>query len=169
MEDRVVELDITPEQAVFIKLFEEKSEISLDDITTHFENQISSTEITKLLTFWHKEKVIMEFKTNWYKTVEKLSDLDNEIQDVGHNDAGIVEEDSTDNTISKMGYLFPFINGMLKNLGTLPIDRIHSFLGIVVPPETPYMATKDQLKNYMESLVEEDEIEKVGDSYKLKK
>ena len=58
---------------------------------------------------------------------------------------------------------------MLTNRGSLPVMQMHSFLKMLVPKETPYTATQDELKQFLQAMVEEEKLEVVGAKFKLKK
>lgn len=51
-----------------------------------------------------------------------------------------------------------YIQGMLTNLGAVGADKIHSFLKMLVPRETPYVKTLDELKVLLELMVEQEKL-----------
>ncbi|KAJ1947288.1 hypothetical protein FBU59_001893, partial [Linderina macrospora] len=59
---------------------------------------------------------------------------------------------------------FNFVVGMLTNFGPLPLDRIHSMLGMFLPGEK---IEPDELKTFLALMVREDKLEFSGGVYKL--
>ncbi|SJM85280.1 related to Anaphase-promoting complex subunit 2 [Zygosaccharomyces bailii] len=67
--------------------------------------------------------------------------------------------------------IWPFIQGMLTNLGALKLEKIHSFLKVTTPKEVGYnMVTPSQLESHLHYLVEEGRLTCTSnDAYKLVK
>ncbi|CCD26037.2 anaphase promoting complex subunit 2 NDAI_0G02600 [Naumovozyma dairenensis CBS 421] len=60
--------------------------------------------------------------------------------------------------------IFPFINGMLENLGSMKLEKIHSFLKMTVPRDFEYNRIAiHQLENYLNGLVEDEKLETTTD------
>ncbi|KAJ2475233.1 hypothetical protein IWW47_006540 [Coemansia sp. RSA 2052] len=60
---------------------------------------------------------------------------------------------------------FNFIEGMLRNFGPLPLDRIQSMLGMFLPGDS---TTVDELRSFLALMACEDKLEVAGGLYKLK-
>lgn len=67
----------------------------------------------------------------------------------------------------EMRIYWSYVVGMLTNLGAVPAERIHSFLKILVPAETPYTHTINELKQFLDMMIEEEKLVMVGETYKL--
>lgn len=80
-------------------------------------------------------------------------------------DLGSIKEDPKE----EMKAFWPYIVGMLTNLGAVNADKIHSFLKILVPSESPYTKSIVDLKQYLDLMVEEEKLMLVGETYKLVK
>lgn len=80
-------------------------------------------------------------------------------------DSNVAAEDSKE----EMRVYWSYVVGMLTNLGTVPVEKIHSFLKILVPAETPYTKTIDDLKQFLDLMVDEEKLINVGEAYKLAK
>lgn len=63
-----------------------------------------------------------------------------------------------DDSKEEMKIYWSYIQGMLTNLGAVNAEKIHSFLKMLVPKETPYVKTLDELKVFLDSMVEEEKL-----------
>lgn len=75
-----------------------------------------------------------------------------------------------DESREEMRVFWSYIQGMLTNLGAVNAEKIHSFLKILVPKETPYSKSLEELNQFLEFMVEEEKLIVGGDGlYKLQK
>lgn len=75
-----------------------------------------------------------------------------------------------DESREEMRVYWSYIQGMLTNLGAVNAEKIHSFLKILVPKETPYSKSLEELNQFLEFMVEEEQLIVGGDGlYKLQK
>jgi len=58
---------------------------------------------------------------------------------------------------------------MLTNIGSLPLDRIHSMLKMFASQETSSQCTVDEVKAFLQTKVADSELIYVGGVYKLPK
>lgn len=58
----------------------------------------------------------------------------------------------------EMRIYWSYIQGMLTNLGAVNAEKIHSFLKMLVPKETPYSKSLEELKQFLEFMVEEENL-----------
>lgn len=69
-----------------------------------------------------------------------------------------------------MRIYWSYIQGMLTNLGSVNAEKIHSFLKMLVPKETPYTKSLEELDQFLECMVEEEKLVVNGEGlYKLQK
>lgn len=73
------------------------------------------------------------------------------------HDPGL-ESNVMDDSKEEMKVYWSYIQGMLTNLGALNAEKIHSFLKMFVPKDTPYVKTLDELKVFLEFMVEEEKL-----------
>jgi anaphase-promoting complex subunit 2 len=84
------------------------------------------------------------------------------------NNNSRVGSDVVDDSREEMQVYWSYIQGMLTNLGAVNAEKIHSFLKMLVPKETPYVKTLDELKVLLEFMVEEEKLVVKDDGlYKL--
>lgn len=160
--DRSVEYQVTPAQATVILLFE-KGDLSAADIEKS--TDLSETSVRAILNFWVGKGALQQKPDGHYTTVEKESDgATNFISDdVG----GSAVQSAEERAAEEMKVYWQYIVGMLTNLGPKPVEQVHSFLKMLVPKETPYTKSQEELEQYLTYLVEDQKLEFVGGSYKL--
>jgi anaphase-promoting complex subunit 2 len=76
---------------------------------------------------------------------------------------------SEERSAEEMKVYWQYIVGMLTNLGCLPTERIHSFLKMLVPRETPYTKSSNELEQFLLLMVDEGNLEATSAGYKLLK
>lgn len=170
---RVLQCDVTLEQYAVIQQFDEDSyvnRIMAETISLYLNMEIS--RVKNALQFWVEKGVLYQVDA-FYATQE--SRQDSNIKTAKSDSAGsfleknetIIEEETT---LSKtLNAIWPFVQGMLTNLGSLQAAKIHSFLKVTVPKEVGYIVvTQSQLESYLNSLVEEERLASTTNgSYKL--
>ena len=65
-----------------------------------------------------------------------------------------------------------YVMGMLTNLESLPLARIHNMLKMFLPPsgsERGYYHTEAELRRFLSRLVEDGKLEQSGGQYKIKR
>lgn len=166
LEDRTIALTVSPEMASFIYTFHD----AVEHVLEHVQNQLQmSPEMARrCAAFWVKEGVLEEKPEGVFRVLERKS----EGQAVVVTDAFEAAEagqSAEDKAIESIRQYWSYIHAMLTNRGSLPAMQMHSFLKMLVPKETPYTATQDELKQFLQAMVEEEKLEAVGPKYKLKK
>lgn len=63
---------------------------------------------------------------------------------------------------------FPYITGMLTNIGQLPLMRIHTMLGMFVQTPEKYAKTPEELEDFLETMVRQGRLELFSGLYRLK-
>ncbi|ODV93337.1 hypothetical protein PACTADRAFT_35965 [Pachysolen tannophilus NRRL Y-2460] len=173
-DNRKFTFNVSPDKASIIHLFSSKEqenikELSIDEIMN--ELQMSELLAKRAIAFWIKNQILLETKSGHYKILNSLDEL-SEKEKVGgtinnyySTEVGI-KADAEEEAV-KLKY-WPFIEGMLKNLGNMELTKIHSFLKMVVPKDNGngYNLSEKQLKEYLDNEVK---VEIDGNGYKLAK
>ena len=68
-----------------------------------------------------------------------------------------------------MDAYWTYIRNMLMSMKQMPLDRMHSMLGMFMRGAVKYTATVDELRDFLDSKVEEGDLQKTGNVYKLTK
>lgn len=170
---RVLKCDATLEQYSVIQLFDGNDQVNrLTAETVSSDLNLNVARAKNALQFW-VEKGVLHQDDGIYTTQE--SRQDSEPRNVQSGSAGSVSEKAgiwleEETALSKaLRNVWPFVQGMLTNLGSLKVAKIHSFLKVTVPKEVGYtVVTQSQLETYLNALVDEDKLAcTTNGSYKL--
>lgn len=171
---RAIKFDVTLEQYSVIQQFDETRQINrlmAEVISSNLNMDCSRTK--KTLQFWVDNGVLYQ-DGKFYVVQETIQDSKNpekaKADSAGstyENNEATVEEEGTLSATLKS--IWPFLQGMLTNLGSLKSAKIHSFLKVALPKEIGYtMVTQSQLEAYLNTLVEEEKLAcTTNGSYKL--
>jgi len=151
LEDRVVDVDVPPLEAAFIELFSGKSVWTLEDLTSSV-GSIDRGAAIKALSTWVDHGVLKEDPENTFILLEKAEEGD---PDVGREARVFVPAASEYPPVStmqqqqaeQMQVYWKFIEGMLTNIGALPLDRIQTMLKFA----PGYDRSIEQLALFMEA------------------
>ncbi|CAN6599111.1 hypothetical protein TRVA0_001S06788 [Trichomonascus vanleenenianus] len=166
MEDRTLTFKVSPEHAAVIASFQDGKQ-TLEAVAENV--GLSESHVKQLVQFWVSKGVIRQDPSDptRYTPIElqdeaaKTAVLDEDIL-VG---SGI--QSAEERNKEEMKVYWTYIVGMLTNLGALPVDRIHSFLKMFAPSETPYGKSPEELEQFLNSMVDEEKLELNGTNYKL--
>ncbi|KAJ2721292.1 Anaphase-promoting complex subunit 2 [Coemansia sp. Benny D115] len=182
LQDRVVHAQATVTQAATLFAMQEAtgSGGAVEPGTLAGALECPEETVLAYLRFWQTKGVVREASSGLYEVAETLSDVDGTPGDENaHGDSVHEMSDAEGDSGSESGdpsaadgqrtealrMHFNYIVGMLTNIGPLPLDRIHSMLGMFVPGDT---TTADELRSFLALMVREDRLELVGGAYRLK-
>ncbi|KAF8264772.1 ubiquitin-protein ligase [Lactarius quietus] len=146
LQDRVISADVPPLEAAFIELFSEQDVWTVNDLVERV-GMIERSAALKALFAWVDRGVLRE-------ETENAEDVGT--APVGMTTAGsrlaLTEEEPAVLTVQQqqaeqMKVFWKFIEGMLTNLGGLPLDRIQTMLKFA----PGYDRTVDQLGAFMDA------------------
>lgn len=171
LEDRQFDMMVTPAHASSIKLFDDKvNQISLTTVMTIL--GLSASEARVNLGFWVHQGILSV--SNHEDGTELYSVQETAVESTVSTTAATTmmteqiqvmeEEEEASSVDDDMSVFWNFIVGMLTNVGSLEIDRIHSMLGMFAPN---YDRTVTQLASFMGTRMREGLVEMKGGMYKL--
>ncbi|KAJ3503214.1 hypothetical protein NLJ89_g8534 [Agrocybe chaxingu] len=152
LEDRTLSFDVPPLEAAFIELFSQKPVWQLDELMKAV-GSVARSAAVKALSTWVDHGVLKEDPENTFILLEREEE---------GGSSGIIRDpsrlDSTPPDVppvasvqqqqaEQMRVYWKFIEGMLTNLGTLPLDRIQTMLKFA----PGYDQSVDQLAAFMEA------------------
>ena len=159
------DFQVSPLHASIIHILQDQEEITIEEmaITLDCRKEL----IKKACLFWESSKILSIFGnivvSNDFSGIGKYkkTEIDMEVDD------SIAEKEfSTSNNID---YIWPFLQGMLQNLGSLETTRIHQTLSMFNSDIFNYRLKQDELTIALETLVTKEKLEVDGGKYKLKK
>ncbi|KIJ17647.1 hypothetical protein PAXINDRAFT_72256 [Paxillus involutus ATCC 200175] len=147
LEDRKVDADVPPLEAAFIELFSEKNTWTVDELMSRV-GAVSRSAALKALATWVDMHVLKEDNEN----VFRLLSIAEEPSSGTRTSAPRPDElppvmSIQQQQAEQMRVYWKFIEGMLTNLGALPLDRIQVMLKFAAG----YDRTIEQLGSFMEA------------------
>lgn len=157
---RVMDFEVSMDKSSVLACVAETTGISRDKIVEA--TGLEKAQVDQNLRFWLDASVLrFDSKTSLYSSLER-QDTDNaserEAQMRAEDQARSAFDSQQQQFVESMEKVWPFIRGMLTNLGTLKVEKIHSFLKVAVPKEIGFNATTAQLEAYLRLLVDENKL-----------
>ncbi|KAG1882651.1 hypothetical protein F4604DRAFT_1742039 [Suillus subluteus] len=150
LEDRTLEADVPPLEAAFIELFSEKDVWTVDELVLR-SGSINRNAAVKALATWVDMHVLKEDSEGVFRllSVAEGPTPGSRPQAPKPAEAGELPPVMSvqQQQAEQMKMYWKFIEGMLTNLGSLPLDRIQSMLKFA----PGYDRTVEQLGNFMEA------------------
>ncbi|KAI9573680.1 hypothetical protein HD554DRAFT_2167242 [Boletus coccyginus] len=150
-DDRRVNADVPPLEAAFIELFSEKDTWTVDELISRV-GTVSRSAALKSLATWVGMRVLKEDNENVFKLLSEGEEPTPGTKTAIPKPA--TGEDELPPIMSvqqqqaeQMKVYWKFIEGMLINLGSLPLDRIQTMLRLA----PGYDRTIEQLGSFMEA------------------
>ncbi|KAJ2314836.1 Anaphase-promoting complex subunit 2 [Coemansia sp. RSA 2702] len=181
LQDRTLNLSVRPSQAAVLFAFGSAPRMALAELALALE--CSEEFALPRVRFWLARGVLREPSQGVFEVVEaegqdngggsataadapahgdsadaQLANSDDEEEAGGASSAA-------DARLDALRMHFNYIVGMLTNFGPLPLDRIHSMLGMFIPGDT---TTADELRAFLTQMVREDRLDMAGGMYRLK-
>ncbi|KAI9139125.1 hypothetical protein BKA69DRAFT_1030788, partial [Paraphysoderma sedebokerense] len=170
LEDRTVEFNVPPMLASIVMLFQEHSTLTLNDIAQKL--NLPDDVVRSRITYWIRHGILKETSTNTFVVLEQAESAaaigtspSDTPDDVGASSSIQTAEEKQ---AEDMSIYWSYIVGMLTNLGSLPIDRIHSMLSIFVQAPNKFNRSIEDLRDFLALMVREDKLDFSGGVYKLK-
>ncbi|KAJ2878660.1 Anaphase-promoting complex subunit 2, partial [Coemansia asiatica] len=173
--DRAVDVAATPAQAAVLMAFGADGMPSSRLTVAELAEQLECSEdfVLPRLRFWQSQGVLREVSPGAFEPIEHQElhshggekETGDEDDSDSYSDPGDAHVDSNSSRTETLRMHFNYIVGMLTNIGPLPLDRIHSMLGMFIPGDT---TTIDELRGFLALMVREDRLELSGGTYRLK-
>ncbi|KAJ6585555.1 hypothetical protein B0H19DRAFT_424203 [Mycena capillaripes] len=145
LEDRTIETDVPPLEAAFIELFSEKNIWTMDELIGGV-GAVDRTAALKALITWIDLGVLKEDEENTFRLLEVQEEANPASRIAPAIEAPTVTA-AQQQQADQMRLYWKFIEGMLTNLGSLPLDRIQTMLRFA----PGYDQTVEQLGGFMEA------------------
>ncbi|KAJ7274011.1 hypothetical protein C8J57DRAFT_1062796 [Mycena rebaudengoi] len=145
LEDRTIETDVPPLEAAFIELFSSKNVWSMDELIAGV-GAVDRTAALKALLTWVDLGVLKEDEENVFRLLEVTEEAAPARSAPAAIEAPTVTA-AQQQQADQMRLYWKFIEGMLTNLGSLPLDRIQTMLRFA----PGYDQTVEQLAGFMEA------------------
>ncbi|KAI0632358.1 hypothetical protein C8Q77DRAFT_1125177 [Trametes polyzona] len=150
LQDRTVSAEVPPLEASIVEFFSQKDTWTVDELVAELKS-VEKSAILKALITWVDLGVVKEEETDRYKLLE-VAEAESSGQKAVARPAPAIEEEAPGLAIQQqhaeqMKVFWKFIEGMLTNLGSLPLARIQTMLKFA----PGYDQTIEQLADFMEA------------------
>eukprot|EP00057_Strongylocentrotus_purpuratus_P008203 XP_011662677.1 PREDICTED: anaphase-promoting complex subunit 2 isoform X1 [Strongylocentrotus purpuratus] len=169
LRDRTVTLTVSPIQATIIMHFQERERWTIQELSEKM--QVPGGAVRRKIAYWQSQGLLKEESHDTFVLVEEkqgstqnqemvMIDSDEEAESA----TASVEDQKEEN----LQMYWSFITGMLMNLESLPLERIHSMLkmfAIQGPSTTEF--TENELRHLLETKVREQQLVYSAGTYRL--
>ncbi|KAL1131096.1 hypothetical protein AAG570_012333 [Ranatra chinensis] len=175
LKGRTLNLTVSPIQAAIIWYFQEKSQWTIDELSTLL--VVSPTVLRRRIAFWQSQGLLREVSSDTFLLVEESGGRVSKTTAVTEM---LCEDDETESIMAsahdqreeELQVFWSYIVGMLTNLDSLPPERIHQMLKMfVVASQGPSSAecSLQQLRHFLDRKVREHKLLFSGGFYRLPK
>ncbi|XP_036332721.1 anaphase-promoting complex subunit 2 isoform X2 [Rhagoletis pomonella] len=171
--ERTIEMVVAPTQAIILYHFQHKDEWTLEDLSQI--TKVPSTILRRRIGFWISHGIVDEIRPGIFRLLEddgKKSQFDPKQLShvlVGDEDVESAMASASDQREEELQVFWSYIVGMLTNLDSLPLDRIHQMLKLFASHGVGIEFTQDELKNFLQRKVREHKLIYSGGVYQLYK
>ncbi|XP_058462481.1 anaphase-promoting complex subunit 2 [Malaya genurostris] len=166
----ISEMQVTPAQATIAIHFSEQHSWELEKLGQKM--NMPPSILRKRLVFWQSQGLIRETRENFFVLNDRNSraeatDLHTHAPDVcDDEEAESAMESASDQREEELQVFWSYIEAMLTNLDSLPLDRIHQMLKMFA---SQVDVSQEELKNILQRKVREHKLVYAGGVYQLPK
>lgn len=162
--------ELTPTQATIIIHFESQSHWTLQDLATQM--KITPVVLKKKIAFWQGQALIRETAPDEYRLIEDDGDVASSSMSIpvaveDDEEADNVMESANDQREEALQVFWSYIVGMLTNLESLPLERIHQMLKMFASQGVEF--SQQELRSFLQKKVQAQLLVFVSGVYQLPK
>ncbi|EDW92444.1 anaphase-promoting complex subunit 2 [Drosophila yakuba] len=169
--DRTMEMVVSPILAVIIYHFQTKNEWTIEDLSSI--TKVPPSALRRRLSFWQNHGLISETTPGVFTLLEKESEKsqfeDMSLAEADEEDLESAMASASDQREEELQVFWSYIVGMLTNLDSMPIDRIHQMLKLFASHSGGVEFTQEELKHFLQRKVREHKLIFSGGVYQLAK
>lgn len=161
--NKTLDMLVTPMQAVIIYYFQQKSEWTLDELCHVM--KVPATVLRKRISFWQSQGLIREPRSDIFQLIEENTgessvEMQTQSQECDDDDdeAESAMASASDQREEELQVFWSYIVGMLTNLDSLPLERIHQMLKMFASHGPGVEFSQEELKNFLQRKVREHEL-----------
>lgn len=172
--DKKLDLVVSPFNATLIMHFQNKPEWSLEEL--HQIMKVPITILRRKISYWQSMGILSEKSTDYYILVEgsnanKSHGATNQVQEM------ICEDEETESVMAsahdqregELQVFWSYIVGMLTNLDSLPLERIHQMLKMFASQAPGTECSLQELRQFLDTKVRTHQLIFQAGMYKLPK
>lgn len=172
--DKKLELTVSPFNATLIMHFQSKPEWSIEEL--HQVMKVPVTVLRRKITYWQSMGMIAEKGQDYYVLIDdsdgnKSHVSTNQVQEMMCEDdeAESAMASAHDQREGELQVFWSYIVGMLTNLDSLPLDRIHQMLKMFASQAPGTECSLQELRQFLDTKVRSHQLVLQGGQYKLPK
>ncbi|XP_063910083.1 anaphase-promoting complex subunit 2 [Zophobas morio] len=168
--DRSLSLSVSPVHATILMHFQDHKSWSLDALSKVM--HVPSTILRRKLSFWQSHGVITEREPDVFHLQEEQENKENNLQDdivVEDYESESAMASAQDQREEELQTFWSYILGMLMNLDTLPLERIHQMLKMFAFQGPTIECNIQELKVFLDRKVREHQLIYSNGLYRLPK
>ncbi|XP_046467554.1 anaphase-promoting complex subunit 2 [Neodiprion pinetum] len=169
LKDRKLNMNVTPIHATIIIHFQNKNEWTIDELSEAM--HVPATVLRRKITFWVSQGVLKEISSDKFLLQEESATKN-------RSTAEIVEEEEVESAMAsasdqreeELQVFWSYIVGMLTNLDSMPLERIHQMLKMFASQGPGAVECGlPELRHFLDKKVREHQLLFSGGLYKLPK
>ncbi|KAG8194712.1 hypothetical protein JTE90_028026 [Oedothorax gibbosus] len=168
MKGRTVTLKTSPIHVTILWHFQEKPKWTITELST--EMQLSASVLRRKITFWQSHGILQEIETDVFILLEEQRTPSRDSIVMVEEERESVTASSQDMKEEELQTFWSFIVGMLTNMESLPLERIHSMLRMfAVQGSSTSECSIQDMKQFLEKKVRDRQLVYTAGMFKLPK
>jgi len=165
VDDGMKTFHVTPAQATLLLKFQEQDEWTSNDLAQAL--NVSKSLVRSRTAFWIGQGVIIEKQNDVFvATTSFNSQMADNCNYESDEDSGATS--SQNQKDEELQVYWSYVMGMLRNLGSLPLERIHAMLKMfAMAGDSSSQCTLAEVKLFLQGKVNDGELIYTGGMYKL--
>ncbi|GIY98123.1 anaphase-promoting complex subunit 2 [Caerostris extrusa] len=166
LKEKTLNMSVSPIQATILWHFQEKPRWSVSDLSSKM--QIQPSALRRKITFWQNHGLLFEMESDVFVLIEDETEQPEVV--MIEEEVESVTASSQDKKEEELQTFWSFIVGMLTNMESLPLERIHSMLRMfAVPGTSPHECSIQDMKQFLEKKVRDRKLVYTAGMFKLPK
>lgn len=168
--DKITEMTVTPAQATILMHFQNQKEWELEKLSGVM--KMPSSVLRRRIGFWQVQGFIREQKENYFVLCEDNEGQSNSMEvqsNMIFDDGEEIMISSTDQREEELQVFWSYILGMLTNLDSMTLEKIHQMLKLFASQAPGFEFSQDELKTFLQRKVREHKLIYNCGSYQLAK
>ncbi|XP_072014527.1 anaphase-promoting complex subunit 2-like [Amphiura filiformis] len=171
LKDRKLNLSVSPIHATIIMHFQDKAKWTIEELSGIM--QVPSTALRRKIAFWQSQGILKEESTDTFVLVEEQrgpSGSHDVVMMDSDDEAESAMASAKDQREEELQVFWSYIVGMLTNLGSLPLERIHSMLKMfAMQGPSGSELTEHELRQFLDRKVREQLLVYAAGVYRVPK
>nr|XP_039257571.1 anaphase-promoting complex subunit 2-like [Styela clava] len=177
LKDRTLQFQVTVLLASIISLFHDKETWTVEEISN--EVKVSATVLKRKIVYWLQQGILKETAPDTYSIIEEqpVGSMPQNSAATKNDLANLLEEDEEEEDTKaddlkqkqQEQVLWNYVQGMLMNFESLPLDRIHKMLKMFAMQDSSMKLDQPKLRIFLNSRVQSGLLSIEGGKYRINK